>query len=488
MFGTGGGSPKRSQQKARMQTGSSDTKRGARSSARRWPDASSIPQSAGITHCQELPYEIPRARLSEIDVAVSRCEAGNGALVWVGEPGMGKSALLAHAAAEAESNGCRVVRVTSADPSMGSSLALEYVFDQVIAACGDLDKDAEAAARESLDNLDQDAPRQQIAQITRELTNLVAHSSRRQTIIFVIDDLEQVDEITRRTLIGAVAERRAAAVLLLTASDTDLVRSLPYEVERRPLGPITNSDALFMLQESLETNVAPHVIQVLNEHVSGAPTALVETAQALSSAQLAGLSQLPDPLPVSPSTHRAVSQQLMGMSASEREVLLTAAVAVSDRTDLFLAAIGRDIDELLASPASRHLRLVAGHVMIADPRIRAVVHSEPTVVERTGVDQEQARAHAAAGSDITAVWHHALAALTCDAALSERLLQVATRMLELGDAAWAQRVAREGLSHATGAARPHAMIVAGKAALHAGHISDAVGLLREASRILPDDA
>src|SRR5690625_4837368 len=60
-------------------------------------------------------------------------------------------------------------------------------------------------------------------------------------------------------------------------------------------------------------------------------------------------------------------------------------------------------------------------------------------------------------------------------------------MLELGDAAWAQRVAREGLSHATGAARPHAMIVAGKAALHAGHISDAVGLLREASRILPDD-
>src|SRR5690625_5108176 len=58
-------------------------------------------------------------------------------------------------------------------------------------------------------------------------------------------------------------------------------------------------------------------------------------------------------------------------------------------------------------------------------------------------------------------------------------------MLELGDAAWAQRVARESLSHATGAARPEAMIVAGKAALHAGHISDAVGLLREAARILP---
>src|SRR5690625_5834877 len=125
--------------------------------------------------------------------------------------------------------------------------------------------------------------------------------------------------------------------------------------------------------------------------------------------------------------------------------------------------------------------------MISDPRIRAVVHGDASVGERTAVHQRLARAHAAAGSDITAVWHHALAALTGDAALSERLLQVATRMLELGDAAWAQRVAREGLSHATGAARPHAMIVAGKAALYAGHISDAVGLLREASRILPDD-
>src|SRR5690625_6470777 len=121
-----------------------------------------------------------------------------------------------------------------------------------------------------------------------------------------------------------------------------------------------------MLQESLDTTVAPHVIHVLNEHVSGAPTALVETAQTLSSAQLAGLSQLPDPLPVSPSTHRAVSQQLMGIPALDGETLHTAAVAISDRTDLFLAATGMDLDELLASSAARHLRMVAGHIMISE--------------------------------------------------------------------------------------------------------------------------
>lgn len=488
MYGSGELSPQGSSQKPRMQTGNS-SQRSTRPSARRWSDAAPRPQLHAGTAPQNLPYEIPRARLREIDFAIAHCQSGTGALVWIGEPGMGKSALLAHAAAEAETHGSRVIRVPSHQfPANGSTpIGLEYIFEQLIALCPTLDRDAENLAYASLENLDHNSPRQHIAQVTRELTDLIAQASRRRAIVFVIDDLEHVDEVTSRTLISAVAERRAAASLLITASDLDMVRSLPYEVERRPLGPITNSDALFMLQESLETTVAPHVIQILNEHVSGAPTALVETAQSLSSAQLAGMSQLPDPLPVAASTHRAVSKDLIGLPASEREVLLTAAVAISDRTDLFLSAIDRDIDELLSSPASRHLRLVAGHVKIADPRIRAVIHSDASVGERTAVHQRLAQVHREAGSEITALWHHALAALTGDTTLSDKLMKVAERMLELGDASWAQRVAREGLSHATGLARARAMAVAGRAALHAGHISDAVGLLREATRILPED-
>lgn len=471
-----------------MHAAGSDDSRWSRAPARDWPHTSPFPRTSRRTrHSQQLPYEIPRGRLSEIDLAITRCEQGSGALVWTGEPGMGKSALLAHAAAAAEGLGSLVIRVPSHRSNGDGKIALDCVVRQLVDATKDPDARGMPASPLVTSNLREAATHQNAATLGRSLADLIAAGNHQRAVVFVIDDLENLDETTKRTLIGAIAERRAAAVLLVTATDADLVRSLPYEVERRPLAPITNADALFMLQESLDTAIAPHVIHVLNEHVSGAPTALVETAQTLSSAQLAGLSQLPDPLPVSPSTHRAVSQQLIGMPARDREILLTAAVAVSDRTDLFLAATGMDIDELLASSAARHLRLVTGHIMISDPRIRAVVHGDASVGERTAVHQRLARAHAAAGSDVTSVWHHALAASTGDAALSDRLLEVATRMLELGDAAWAQRVAREGLSHATGVARAHAMIVAGTAALHAGHISDAVGLLREASRILPDD-
>src|SRR5699024_10143280 len=91
--------------------------RSTRSREHRWPDDSAFPSPGpATTHTQELPYEIPRGRLSEIDLAISRCEYGAGALVWTGEPGMGKSALLAHAAAEAEALGSLVIRVPSQPP------------------------------------------------------------------------------------------------------------------------------------------------------------------------------------------------------------------------------------------------------------------------------------------------------------------------------------------------------------------------------------
>src|SRR5699024_826649 len=146
----------------------------------------------------------------------------------------------------------------------------------------------------------------------------------------------------------------------------------------------------------------------------------------------------------------------------------------------------RPTEALLDSPAASHFPLVAGHVSIRDPRTRAAIHANASHAARTTVHHRLAAAHSHRRSHITAVRHRAVARLTGASSLSEELLTVATRMLRLGDAVWAQRVAREALSHATGDARPHAMVVAGRAALHAGHLSDAVGLLKEASRLMPD--
>lgn len=453
-----------------------------------WPDTSDYPRESP-DFINQHSYQLPRGRKSELDVAEALCAQGSGSLIWTGEPGMGKSALLALAADRAGTSGAFVINVpviTPEDPDTDNSSALDLVVRQLLSQPGDVEATGPIAHPAIPPALRDTSPDQSTGNLGRGLADLISAASRNHRLVFIADDLDRVDDVTRRALIGAIVERRASAVLLATATDQNLVRSLPYEIERRPLAPITNMDALALLHEGLGITIAPHVVQILNEHVSGAPTALLETAQSLSSAQLIGWSQMPDPLPVAASTQRAIAQQLRGLPSEDRTILLTAAVAVTDRTDLFLDAIDRPIEELLDSPAASHLRLVAGHVSISDPRIRAAIHANASVAERTTVHQRLAAAHSDGGSHITALWHRALAALTGDASLSDELLTVAERMLRLGDAVWAQRVAREALSHATGDARPHAMVIAGRAALHAGHLSDAVGLLKEASRLMPD--
>src|SRR5690625_356284 len=223
--------------------------RSTRSREHRWPDDSAFPSPGpATTHTQELPYEIPRGRLSEIDLAISRCEYGAGALVWTGEPGMGKSALLAHAAAEAEALGSLVIRVPSQAPApqqngpqqpgsqtTDGDIALDYVVRRLIDDTKDLDSSRSAPVQPLVPaDLRNAATHQNVATLGRSLADLITAGKHERTVVFVIDDLENLDEVTRRTLVGAVAERRAAAVLLVTATDPDLVRSLPYEIERRP--------------------------------------------------------------------------------------------------------------------------------------------------------------------------------------------------------------------------------------------------------------
>lgn len=431
---------------------------------------------------------IPGAHKREAEIALDLAQTRHGVLAWVGETGMGKSALLAHATERISASGARIISVPTRKLAQDSAEipSLEFLFDQLLALNGG-GNTSSLDAFDLLKNAVANPTQPQITQLCRELSNQIGAASRAFSIVFVVDDLELIDEITREVLIGAVAQRHAPAVVLITVSDQNIVRTLPYEVERRTLSPVTNSDALSLLRQTFDTPIAPHIARELNSHVEGAPHSLIETARSLSSAQLAGLSQLPDPLPTSFSTRQAISKYLVGIPLEDRAALLTAALSVTSRMDLILAAIDRNTDSLLMSSAARFLQIRAGHISIADARVRAVINAESTLAERAAAHENLARAHAEGGSPVTALWHKSQAALEGDETLAEQLISVAQRMLELGSAQWAQRVAREAISHATGASRPRAMAIAGHAALHAGHLADAIGLLREAIRLLPKD-
>ncbi|MFD6177895.1 MULTISPECIES: LuxR C-terminal-related transcriptional regulator [unclassified Isoptericola] len=223
--------------------------------------------------------------------------------------------------------------------------------------------------------------------------------------------------------------------------------------------------------------VAPQVVRRVATLVGGDADALAQTLALLTPWQLAGTESLPDPLPVTPAVRARTLLGTGTLDAEDRAVLLAASVLVVDRVDVLLGATGADVDRLLGPPLAEHLRLADGRYRVADPRVRAVVHEDADLTERTAVHAALAAELERAGEKGAARWHDALATLAGDPALAEGLVRLAERRLAQGNAVLAHAVAREAASHGTGAVRARAFLVAGRAALLAGHLHDAAGWL-----------
>ncbi|MFC8799821.1 LuxR C-terminal-related transcriptional regulator [Promicromonospora sp. NPDC057138] len=204
-----------------------------------------------------------------------------------------------------------------------------------------------------------------------------------------------------------------------------------------------------------------------------------QTARMLDEEHLLGTALMPDPLPAARAVREAAGP--LGLDDDARRVLLVAAVAVVDRTEVLLAASGIDIDTLMAGPAGRHLHLVGGRFRFHHPRIRSIVHEDADLATRTAAHVALADVHRKADEPLIAIWHTALSTLAGDPLLADGLVELAEQHLARGDVHRAHEVAREAASHGTDTVRARAFAVAGRAALWAGHVHDAVVHLRRAT-------
>jgi len=224
--------------------------------------------------------------------------------------------------------------------------------------------------------------------------------------------------------------------------------------------------------------VAPQVVRRVSELVGADPEALAQTLGLLTPHQLAGVAALPDPLPVTAAVRAAALDGTAGaLDPEDRRVLLAAGVLVLDRVDVLLGATGAPVERLLAPPLAGHLQLADGRFRVADPRLRAVVHEDADLTERTAVHAALATELERAREPGAARWHAALATLAGDPALADGLVRLARQRLGEGCAVAAHAVAREAASHGTGEVRARAFLAAGRAALLAGYLHDAAGWL-----------
>ncbi|WP_402468343.1 LuxR C-terminal-related transcriptional regulator [Isoptericola aurantiacus] len=238
-----------------------------------------------------------------------------------------------------------------------------------------------------------------------------------------------------------------------------------------------SADPSTLLVEATGAPVAPHVAARLDRLLCSDVAALLQVGSVLTPEHLAGRATLPDPLPGAPAVLAAVAPP---SARRDRHLLLCAAVAVTVRADVLLAAADADLATLAGPAVAPALELRAGRFRLRDPRVRPAVHAAADLAERTRAHTALATAARAAGEHGIALWHTALSTLAGDELLADGLTELAELLIARGDVEAAYAVAREATTHAAGERRARAFLVAGRAALWGGHLGDAGRWLRRA--------
>jgi len=421
-------------------------------------------------------------------LAVSAVAAGNGALVWVGEPGCGRSTLLQNVVhrVEARFDARQVVVVRTAGRWVTRSSAPETAprgtgLESVVAQLERTnDGDVPERLRRALDAGGPDeSPSPEVAAVA--LAELVGASCAGRCLVVVADDVDRMDAFSRSALAALLVQRRVPVVLLATAEDAGSSPPCPLTVRAVP--HLVAREALELLTADRRLPVAPVVAARLAEVLGGNAAAIVQVGRLLSAEQLAGSSALPVPLPAVVAVQRCFAVALDPLGEADRTTLLLAALSLVGRLDVLLRAAAQTMEGLVEGPLAPHLVLGAGRCAFRDDRLRSLVLATASPAERGAAHARLADAHVGLAVDAdAALWHRAQASPTADASLAGGLCGLAERLLAQGDAAVALEVAREAGRHATEGSDEHAVALgtSGRAALAGGWVHDAARDLRQA--------
>lgn len=220
---------------------------------------------------------------------------------------------------------------------------------------------------------------------------------------------------------------------------------------------------------------APHVVSRLLVELHGSALTIRQVAAALTRGQRQGLLPLPSPLPMVP----AIAEAFRGLALTDRDhaLLFALSVTLTDELEPLLAFDGRTAEQLAASAIGGHLDLHAGRIRLQDRRLAIWVS------QRTG-SGDAARVHARLqevfsrhGRTTEADWHRARASMRMDSDSARELTRIARGLSEAGHADRALMIAREAAAHADGQDLDEARMVAGAAAIGAGHALEAMAWL-----------
>jgi DNA-binding CsgD family transcriptional regulator len=375
------------------------------------------------------------AELALIDEFLARAAAEGGSLLFAGEPGAGKTALLQVAADRAATAGTRVVRAGGVEfETKGVFLGLSQVLIPLSAGLEMLLPVHRDTLAVVLGLAGGDPPKPpQVAQAALHLIRAMAAG---RPLLLVVDDLQWMDRSSADVLSFVVRRLGGSRAGFLAAARTgELGGFEPAGMSRHDLAMLDPEAALALLRARFPM-LAPRVRQRLLEEAQGNPLALLELPPALSGPQRAAWQALPAVLPLTDRLQALFAGRVSSLPAATRELLLLAVLAGAADYALLDQAVGGELLERLA-PAER-----AGLVR-ADDSTRQLVFRHPltrSAIVGTSTAQERREAHrrladALVNEPDRRICHLGAAAVAPDEEVAALLQDQARRILRRGDPA-----------------------------------------------------
>jgi DNA-binding CsgD family transcriptional regulator/DNA replicative helicase MCM subunit Mcm2 (Cdc46/Mcm family) len=402
-------------------------------------------------------------------------------LVLRGEPGVGKSALLRYASAQA--HGFTVV----------ATRGVESEAELAFAGLADVSRPL-LHHLPGLPHVQADALKAALAlgppvggdrfTIAAASLTLVGSAAERRPVLALVDDAHWLDAPSAE-VIGFVARRLDAEgiLLLLALRDSEPATLDTTGLPDLVIEGLEPAAAEALINRRTPSPVAGPVAARLTKTTSGNPLALLELPTLLSANQLAGIAPLPEPLPAGESIQRAFLRRVAPLPASVKTALLVAAASDNGDLSAIVGASGQlgAATALEAAEAAGLVVLSGSGVEFRHPLVRAAIYHSATPSARRAVHRALAAAFRQIGDADRHAWQLAAAAIATDQRAADALEQAGLRAQARGGYGVAgrafERAARLSLVPEQ---RAHRLEAAAEALWYAGQLDQAIEVLDDA--------
>jgi DNA-binding CsgD family transcriptional regulator len=346
------------------------------------------------------------------------------AVVVLGEPGIGKTALIDEVVGSVHD--VRVLRSVGNEAEMELPYAaLQRLFAPVLGRMTVLPEPQRNALQVAFGLVGGDPPERLVVALAA--LTLVSELAEERPVVCVLDDAQWLDRASAQALaFGALRASTVPAAFVFGARVfTDELRGLP----ELPIEGLRESDARTLMVSALPQRLDESVVEQMVAETHGNPLALLELPRGRTPAQLAGGFGVPLSIPLSGRIEESFRRRFRKLPAPARQLILVAAADPTGDPALVWRAA-----ELLGIPDSAADAIDAVGLLDIHP---GVVFRHPLVrsaVYRAALPQDRRRTHQAL-ADATdpevdpdrRAWHRAQSIARTDESVAEELERSASR-------------------------------------------------------------